>query len=261
MTDARVGRRDPTTAQGRAPATELAGGRAPPVFRQRVPASGQSLFGFVGLRLPPLQAPEDQAPLAEGESGHGRFPPLSGLRRGARVRSGHPRAIRGTVVIIEPLPCVGQQGLDRCPSPLGPLPDDAQAPRRCRHDAGLWALREGCAEGRLGLPLRPTAPRDEARAISQGEATALRVTPRPPPLRALGALVPGPCPWLPGPGRPCRPRGAIQPPYQPGAPGASGRDGGAARSRGVEGCHPPPSAPPRWGWAPWASAHSPRLPR
>jgi hypothetical protein len=44
-----------------------------------VPAIGNRFGGFVGLRLHPLQASQDQAHFAQGQPGHGRFDPLDGL--------------------------------------------------------------------------------------------------------------------------------------------------------------------------------------
>jgi hypothetical protein len=120
------------------------------------------------------------------------------------VRLGAPLAGLGTVGRSEPLMRLGQQRLALFPAPLGPITDDAPAPRRCRNPAGLWARREGRAEWRLMLPLLPTAPRDEARTIPQGAAAPLRVTPLAPPPRPPRALASPPVAGYAGPGGPGR---------------------------------------------------------
>src|SRR5262245_58293723 len=117
----------------------------------------------------------------------------------------------GTVVIIEPVTRVGQQGLDMLPAPRDPITDNAQAHLRFRNHPGLFALLEGRAELRLVLDLMPPEPMDDALAIQPRETKALGVTPLPPPPRALGAPVPLPYPGLPGTVRPRRHLGAINP--------------------------------------------------
>src|SRR4029453_19643947 len=160
--------------------------------------------------------------------------------------------ILGTVVIIEPLRRVGNQGLDMFPYPLGPSTDDAQAHLLFRNHAALFDLRAGRAEVRLVLDLMPTAPMDDALAIPQRETKTLGVTPLPPPPSAPGALAPLPCAWLGGTVRPCRHIRAINPQDQHGAAVASGCDGGDAWLALVawRGDIENPQPPRSWGGAP-----------
>src|SRR5712691_13216380 len=103
-----------------------------------------------------------------------------------------------TVGVIEHLTRLGKQCLDMFPYPLGPITDDAQAHLLFRNHAGLFDLLEGLAELRFVLHLMPTAHMDDALAINQREAKALRVAPLPPPPRSLGPLAPAPLAGLPG---------------------------------------------------------------
>src|SRR4051794_35246775 len=105
--------------------------------------------------------------------------------------------VLGTVVIIEPLTGLGKQGLDMLPYPLGPITDDAQAHLLFRNQAGLFDLLEGLAELLLVLHLMPTEHMDDALAINQVEAKALRVAPLPSPPRSLGPRAPAPLTGLP----------------------------------------------------------------
>src|SRR5437016_7500332 len=102
-----------------------------------------------------------------------------------------------TVVVIEHLTGLGKQGLDMFPYPLGPITDDAKAHLLFRNQAGLFDLLEGLAELLLILHLMPTEHMDNALAINQVEAKALRVAPLSPPPRSLGTLAPAPLAGLP----------------------------------------------------------------
>src|SRR4029434_10576099 len=103
-----------------------------------------------------------------------------------------------TVVIIQHLTRLGKQDLDVFPYPLGPITDDAEAHLLFRNHAGLFDVLEGFTELLLILYLMPTEHMDDARAIQQREAKALRVAPLPPPPRALGPLAPAPLAGRPG---------------------------------------------------------------
>jgi hypothetical protein len=59
------------------------------------------------------------------------------------------------------------------PSPHGPIPNDASAHRLIWHPAGFCDLREGLAEVRLRVPLRPTQPMDDPLPIYLKRAKAL----------------------------------------------------------------------------------------
>src|SRR5215475_10740648 len=96
--------------------------------------------------------------------------------------------VLGTVVIIQHLTRLGKQGLDVFPEPLGPITDDAQAHLLFRNHAGLFDLLEGLTELLLILYLMPTEHMDDALAVKQIEAKALRIAPLSPPPRALGSL-------------------------------------------------------------------------
>src|SRR5215475_12118072 len=100
--------------------------------------------------------------------------------------------VLGTVVIIEHLTGLGKHCLDMFPYPLGPITDDAQTHLLFRNHASLFDLLEGLAQLLLVLHLMPTQHMDDALAIQQIETQALRVTPLPPPPRALGPLAPAP---------------------------------------------------------------------
>jgi hypothetical protein len=102
---------------------------------------------------------------------------------------GHPMEVLSTVVIIEHLPRLGKQGLDVFPDPLGPITNDAEAHLCCRNQAGLFDLLEGLTKLLLILYLMPTEYMDDALAIEQIEAKALRITPLSPPPRALARLL------------------------------------------------------------------------
>jgi hypothetical protein len=52
------------------------------------------------------------------------------------------------VVVIEHLPCVGKQGLDMFPYPLGSITDDAQAHLLFRNHPGLFELLDS-----IGIPI------------------------------------------------------------------------------------------------------------
>src|ERR1043166_5476734 len=106
--------------------------------------------------------------------------------------------VLGTVVIIEHLTGLGKQCLDVFPYPLGPITDDAQAHLLFWNPPRLFDLFEGLAELRLILHLMPTQHMDDALAIQQVEAKALRVTPLPPPPRAPSPLAPTSFARLPG---------------------------------------------------------------
>lgn len=134
----------------------------------------------------------------------------------------------GAMIVIEPLPGLGKERLAMLPYPLGPITADAQPTFFFWDSARFLDLLEGLAELLLIVPLMPTEHMDAALAIKQIETKALGVTPLPPPPSALGALAPSPRTGFPGTVRPCRHLGAINPQYQPGAAGASGRYGGAA---------------------------------
>src|SRR5437879_4153263 len=110
---------------------------------------------------------------------------------------GHPMEVLGTVIGIEHLTGLGKQGLDMLPYPLGPITDDAQAHLFFWNHAGLFDLLEGLAELLLILHLMPTEHMDNALAINQVEAKALRVAPLSPPPRSLGTLAPAPLAGLP----------------------------------------------------------------
>src|SRR5215813_10997275 len=69
------------------------------------------------------------------------------------------------------------------PYPLGSITDDAQAPLRFWNQPGLCNLLEGLAELLFVVPLMPTEHMDDALAIQQIEAQALRVAPFVLPLR------------------------------------------------------------------------------
>src|SRR6266699_2850778 len=97
-----------------------------------------------------------------------------------------------TVVVIEHLTSLGKQCLDMFPYPLGPITDDAKTHLLFRNHPGLFDLLEGLAELRFVLHLMPTEHMDDALAINQREAKALRVAPLPPPPRSLGPLAPAP---------------------------------------------------------------------
>src|SRR5213078_4471940 len=99
---------------------------------------------------------------------------------------GYPMEGLGTVVVIEHLTGLGQQGLDMFPYPLGPITDDAQAHLLCRNEAGLLDLLEGLAELRLVLHLVPTDHMDDPIPIHQIKAKAFRIPPLAPPQRSLG---------------------------------------------------------------------------
>src|SRR5919109_76215 len=130
-------------------------------------------------------------------------------------------AVLGPVVIIEPLTGLRTQGLDMFPYPLGPVTDDAEAHLLFGNPAGLFDLLEGLAQLLLVLPLMPPEHMDDALAIKQRETQALRVTPLPPPRRALGTRAPLPITGRPGPGRSGRHLGTIDPQSQHRAAGAS----------------------------------------
>src|SRR3982751_5723457 len=96
---------------------------------------------------------------------------------------GYLMEVLGTVVVIEHLTGLGKQGLDVFPYPLGPITDDAQAHLLFRNHASLFDELEGLAELLLVLHLMPTEHMDDALAIKQIEAKALRVAPLAPPPR------------------------------------------------------------------------------
>jgi len=197
MTNALVGRCDAPTAQRRAPATQWAIGRTPPMLVARVPALGHRFFGFVGLRLQTSEALQDHCHFAQVPSSPGRFHPRDGLHRCAIGSFGSPREVLRTVVVGEDLTRPGQQRLDVLPNPRGPITDDAQAHLLCRHQARRVALFEGLAALLLIVHLRPTAPMDDALTIQPRAAQPLRVTPLAPPPRPLGPRVPASLPGLP----------------------------------------------------------------
>src|SRR5688572_12667516 len=122
--------------------------------------------------------------------------------------------VLGTVIIIEHLTRLGKQGLDMLPYPLGPVTDDAEAHLLFRNHTSLLDLLEGRAQLLLVLHLMPTEHMDDALAIQQIEAKALRVTPLPPPPRPLGARAPVPCTSLASTVGPRRHIGAIDAQYQ-----------------------------------------------
>jgi len=179
MTNKLVGRFDAPTAQRIAPAAEVAIVGTPPMRVEIGPAIGNRFGGFVGLRLHPLQAPQDHAHFAQGQPGHRRFDPLDSLHRGAITGFGHPMEVLSTVVVIEYLTRVGKQRLDVFPDPLGSITDDAEAHLLFRNEAGLFDLLEGRAELLVALHLMPTEHMDDALTIQQIEAKPFRVTPWP----------------------------------------------------------------------------------
>src|SRR5215470_14267920 len=95
-----------------------------------------------------------------------------------------------TVIIIKPLTSVGKQGVDVFPYPLRPITDDAEAHLLFRNDPGLFHLLDGLTELLLIVHLMPTEHMDDALAIEQREAKALRVAPLPPPPRPPGPFAP-----------------------------------------------------------------------
>jgi hypothetical protein len=249
VTHALGGRCKPPTAQRIAPATALAVGCAASGLIKRSPTMGKSLSRVVCLRLQTFPAPQDHAPWAQGKAGHGRFEPLAGRPRCVIVACGAPLAVLGTGGSIAPLTGWGTERWARLPSPRGPGTDDAPAPRLCRHHTGLLDLLVGLAPLRRVLPLRPTAPMDDARPLSQSPTPALRITPLAAPYCPLGPMAAWPGTAPPGPRRPCGASGPVQaqPPDRtapaaraprratPRALGARGRalQDGQARRRGL----------------------------
>src|SRR3954469_24468404 len=122
--------------------------------------------------------------------------------------------VLGTVVGIEHLTRLGKEGLDMFPYPLGSITDDAEAHLLFWNHPGLFDLLEGLAELLFVLHLMPTEHMDDALAIQQREAKALRVAPfvlppRPPrPLARLPRAAP------PSAVGTRRHRGAINPEHQ-----------------------------------------------
>src|SRR5262245_61237547 len=106
--------------------------------------------------------------------------------------------VLGAVVIIKHLTSVGKQGLDMFPYPLSPITDDAEAHLLFWNYTGLFHLLEGLTKLLLILYLMPTEHMDDALAIQQREAKALRVAPLPPPPCPPGPLAPAPRAGLPG---------------------------------------------------------------
>src|SRR5438093_9174795 len=143
-----------------------------------------------------------------------------------------------TVVVIEHLTSLGKQCLDMFPYPLGPITDDAQAHLLFRNHAGLFELRESLAELLFVLHLMPTEHMDDALAIQQIEAKALRVAPLPPPPRSLSPLAPSPLAGLPGTVGTGRHIGPINAQHQDRtAKAASGHRGDASLDLLTRRCH------------------------
>src|SRR5262245_13437550 len=106
--------------------------------------------------------------------------------------------VLGAAVIIKHLTSVWKQGLDMFPYPLSPITDDAEAHLLFWNYTGLFHLLEGLTKLLLILYLMPTEHMDDALAIQQIKAKALRVAPLPPPPRPPGPLAPAPRAGLPG---------------------------------------------------------------